>query len=151
MRKQLLLGKRFYLILFFIFVVFVITPYNVFSQPYPEDLKEMLTDAFEAVEEAEKNGGDISLQVDELNRIISLLESGSEYRVTEVRSELGEVKEAALTSGELGYIDSTSTQQRSGVILVVTVVVAFLVWKYMPKLVWQLWMRSRGEWRVYPR
>ena len=114
------------------------------------DVRGDFFDAFEAVEDAERRGGDVSSLVDELNRVLDLMEGGGEAELVEASSRIDCVKEGAMESGRVGEEGVQSQLVLSGLILLVTCVLGFLVWRLMPGLVWRFWLRSRGEWRVYP-
>ena len=114
------------------------------------DVQGDFFEAFEAVEDAERRGGDVSSLVDELNRILELMEDGGQAELMEASSRIDGVKEGSMELGRVGEEGVQSQLVLSGLILLATCVLGFLVWRFMPGLVWRFWLRSRGEWRVYP-
>ena len=138
---------RVFLVVFLITSVFAFKSL-VYSQ-LANDVQSDFFEAFEAVEDAERQGGDVSSLVDELNQILVLMEVGGEEELLEVPLRIEAVKEGALASGRVGEEGAQSQLMLSGLILLVTFVFSILVWKFMPGLVWRFWLKSRGKWRIY--
>jgi len=104
---------------------------------------------FEAVEIAEKQGGEVSELVDELNLIIRLVEAGDSVGLSEVESRIVEVLSQAPIVGDMGARRVQFMRVKVGVLLGLLLASAVLVWRFGPRVFWSAWIRSKRGWRVY--
>ena len=121
--------------------------------------RDAISDAFSAVLEAEKAGGDVTGLVTSLNEALGLVEEGerspeqakaaalydrAKQIAGDVLASAPKVKEAGLVAQR----NATILVTISIVALAVTALVAYL---FVPRLFWTLWLRSHRGWRVEPR
>lgn len=118
------------------------------GQPLLEELQNDFEEAFKLVEDADLNSGDISELVNELNYILELLKYGDEADLNEAALRIGAVKESALSSQMSGQESTQSQLMSSGLILLITGILVAIIWRFMPKIVWQLWIRSKKDWII---
>ena len=115
-----------------------------------QELRADFLEAFQAVEDAELRGGDISSLVVELNEILELIEIGGEAGLLEAASRFEAVKDDAIALGMVGEEGAQAQLIESALILLAASVLSLLVWRFAPSLIWRLWLRSKGEWKAYP-
>ena len=116
------------------------------------EAKTKITNAFESVADADTKGGNVTVLVAELNDAIVLLERG------EVNGDEGLIHDAILKAEEVTAEAPAIAKQGEKVAqarLVETLLVlgliaisAVIVWRYGSEIFWDLWVRSRREWRV---
>jgi len=114
-----------------------------FSQPvYNED---KIAEAFKVLEEASMNGGDVSHLVPVLNDIILEINSGH-YDVEIVEAKLDLVINNAERVNAEALIESRNNLIFVGITVFLVVLLEILVWKFFPRLFWNIWLRKRGDW-----
>lgn len=112
------------------------------------EVRNRLIDAFEAVAEAERVGGNVSYLVEELNHAVKLLEAGGGEELLEAESKIQDVLEAVSDVKAEGIVSTQHRQIMAGVVLVVLTVAVVVVWRFGPRVFWLLWLRSKRGWRV---
>ena len=122
----------------------------VAPQQVEQELRADFLEAFQAVEDAELRGGDISSLVVELNEILELVEIGGEAGLLEAALRIEAVKDDAIALGMVGEEGAQAQLIESALILLAASVLSLLVWRFAPRLIWRFWLRSRGEWKTYP-
>lgn len=111
-----------------------------------------LAEAFVAVAEAERLGGDVSGFVNELNQALTLLEEG-EMRNDEVMlqgalSKVEDVVNRAPVVGQGGVAVMQARTVQNWLVVGVVMVLGLIVWRYEPRIFWQLWVRIKRRWKV---
>jgi hypothetical protein len=114
-----------------------------------DEVKNKLIDAFEAVAEAEKAGGDVSHLVEELNHAVKLLEASGGEELLEAESKIQDVLEAASVVKEEGIAFTQHRQILAGIVFIFLAVAAVAVWRFAPRVFWLLWLRSKRGWRAH--
>ena len=138
----------FKLIIFSTLILLLSYPISIAAcdvPPSDEDVRNMLTEAFEAVLEAENAGGETLNLVDELNQALRLLDEGKTEEamsiVDAVLAVVPDIKQAGLISTRNQQITVTGT-------LIFSAVSTAVVWRYGKKVFWLLWLRSKRGWKV---
>ena len=111
----------------------------------PDEVRDKLAEAFEAVLEAEKAGGAVSRQVDELNHAIKLLEEGD---LEEAESLVGNVLAAVPEIKQAGLILTRNQQLMAVGMLTLLSVLGVVVWRFGRRIFWILWLRSKKGWKI---
>jgi hypothetical protein len=123
--------------------------YEEFS---PEEAKAKLDEAFEAVAEAERMGGNVSNLVAELNEAVMLIEEGedcgNETLIAEAVLKAEDVLTKAPALEQEGAASIRMHMIQSGLVLSLVVALAIIVWQYGPWMFWRLWIKSKSSWRV---
>jgi len=123
-----------------------------FDEAYVEEARDKLAEAFEAVAEAERMGGDVSDLVVWLNEAVKLIEEGeacgNESLIGEAFLKAEAVIAEAPVLGEEGAASVRMRMIQNGVVLGVVVVLAVVVWRYGSRVFWRLWVKSKRDWRV---
>lgn len=125
-------------------------PVFVSFQQGNDDLDRDFIEAFEAVERVDEIDSDVSYLVEELNQILGLIDGGGEADLAEAEARISAVKEMAESSLSIGEERVRNQLVESGLILGVTFLMAVLVWRYLPRLVWRFWLRSKRDWIIRP-
>ena len=141
---------RYTIILF----VFLLTCFDAcFSEL---DLKVRVRRVYLELVRAEREGADIGEAVAKLDEALQLviraggvndpaekskLLSRAEALINEVESSIPELVEAGKAEAQLRLVINV-------VSLLSLIVIAVLVYFYCPKVLWGLWLRFRGDWRV---
>jgi len=117
-----------------------------------EKVRLELAEAFVAVAEAERLGGDVSELVDELNQALILLEKGEmrndEVRLSEALSKVKDVIARAPVVGQGGLAAMQARTVQSWLVVSVVVALGVIVWRYESRIFWRLWVRSKRGWKV---
>jgi hypothetical protein len=110
-------------------------------------LELSILDAYNAIDKADRNGGNVSKLVDSLNLVIDASQSG-----------LINTQEAMSTSDliidEAERIEQQGIEEQNlefGIVMLNSIVViglCYVVWKYFPRLYWYMWLKFRGHWIV---
>jgi len=120
-----------------------------------DEAEDKLIEAFKAIAEAERMGGNVSSLVAELNEAIRLLEEGETYKNESLIDEAFLRAESIISrTSEVGREGAVEVQARvfQGVIVIVVfVALALVVWRYGPRLFWRLWVRGNGKRVVHRR
>ena len=118
---------------------------NVCGQEDDSDI--LIGQAFTALDEAVKEGGDVSLLVEELNQLIHAVDN-SEITYSDLSDELDRLITAA-NQIELDAVSIGNTDLIFRVIVgVSSIVLSYVTWKYLPVYFWRYWLRLRGDWRI---
>jgi len=120
------------------------------SQSPEDQLRAEIGAAFKAVAEAEKDGGDVSLLVEDLNQALRLLEAGGVENLREAESKIEAVLVAAPGVAQEGLALTRIKQLKAGVGVTLIAVSAVMVWRFGPRIFWSIWLRSKSGWRVRP-
>lgn len=111
-----------------------------------------LAEAFEAVSEAERLGGNVSHLVAELNEAICLLAEGETYKnKTLIREAVSKIDYVIAVAPEIERESAAAFQThrfQAMVTIGLLAALALVVWRYGPKLFWDLWIKSKRDWRV---
>jgi len=117
-----------------------------------ERVQLKLAEAYVAVAEAERLGGDVSGLVGELNQALILLEEGEmrkdEVVLQEALSKVEDVVARAPVVGQGGMSAMQARTVQSWLVVGVVMALGVIVWRYEPKIFWRLWVRSKRRWKV---
>jgi hypothetical protein len=110
-------------------------------------IESSILNAYEAIDEADNSGGDVSELVDSLNQLI---DSWTIRSITfqEANSILDSIIENAERIKQQGIEEQN---YRFGFVAINSVVVlglCLIIWRYFPRLFWGIWLRYRGHWLV---
>ena len=112
------------------------------------EINSAITSSFQAVERAEKAGGNVSSEVGLLNQAITLVRNGSDDNLTEALRICQEVSlkenilvEQNLENRNMGYYQTTA-------IVIALLAAALLINKYGSKLYLSIWKTIWGNWRI---
>jgi len=139
--------------LLLISVYLVVASNTVLGEPaLKERVRLKLAEAFAAVAEAERLGGDASGLVDELNQALILLEEGEmrndEVMLQEALSKVEDVVARAPVAGQGGVAAMQARTVQSLLVIGLVAVLGVIVWHYEPKIFWRLWVRNKRRWKV---
>lgn len=127
------------------FMICVVNGYDV-------NVHERLKEAFEATYRAESMGGNIEDLVESLNRAINLIEEGERTNNEKLKNEaldlIEEVIAEAPKVGEEGRVAAQNLKTQTVITISVLAVLAVVVWLFLPRLFWRLWVNSRKRWKV---
>ena len=133
------------LMLLYPFMICVVNGYDV-------DVHERLREAFEATYRAESVGGNVDDLVESLNRAINLIEEGERINDEKLKNEalklIEEVLAEAPKVGEEGRVAAQNLKTQTVITISILTVSAVVVWLFMPRLFWRLWINSRRRWKV---
>lgn len=97
-------------------------------------------------------GGDVTALVEELNKAINLLEEAEETGNEELKSEALRIMENVLAEapevGEAGQASIQNLRIQAALTITTLIAVSIVLWRYLPRLIWQLWIRSKKRWRA---
>jgi len=117
-----------------------------------ERVRLKLAEAFVAVAEAERLGGDASGLVSELNQALILLEESEmrkdEVMLQEALSKVEDVVARAPIVGQSGVSAMQASMVQSWLLVGAVVALGVIVWRYEPRIFWRLWVRSKRRWKV---
>jgi len=120
--------------------------------PLKERVWLELAEAFVAVADAERLGGDVSELVDELNHASILLEENEmkndEGLLQEALLKVEDVLARAPAIGRDGVAAMQTRTVQSWLVVGVVVALGVIVWRYGPRIFWRLWVRSKRRWKV---
>lgn len=103
-----------------------------------------ITEAYKAVLDADRAGGNVTALVEKLNRAIELRAKDPEAAArlaSEIIAESKAVKEQGISSARQGLIVKS-------VALASLLALAGISYLYLPRAVWRFWLRHRRNWRV---
>ena len=106
--------------------------------------EDRITEAYKAVLDADRAGGNVTALVDKLNRAIELRAKDPEAAARlaeEVIAESRTVKEQGISSARQALIIKSAA-------LIAVLALAGIAYIYLPRAVWRLWLRHRKDWRV---
>ncbi len=113
-----------------------------------------VAEAYRAVADAERKGGNVSSLVYELNSAIDLVtkaeQTGNQSLRLEALSKLLRVVQEASIVGEQGQANFRSNQIWTAITFGVEGAIAVLAYVFSPRIFWTVWARLRGRWRVKP-
>jgi len=120
---------------------------------------QAIQQAFASVQIAEKMGGNVTSLVFQLNQAVGLVaRGGATSNLTEAATLFGEATQiansvsASAPQVALNGAQATRLAQDTTVGEIVAFIVAgVLVYLYLPRLFWRLWLRSHRDWKVSPR
>jgi len=121
--------------------------------------RDTIADAFSAVLEAEKAGGNVTPLVSSLNEALRLVEQGENStdraEAAVLYEQATQIAEQVLASAPKVKEVGLAAQRNSTTFLVVSMVAlgvtALVSYLFVPRLFWTLWLRSHRGWRVEPR
>ena len=118
----------------------------------PQEAKTKLYEAFEAIAEAERMGGNVSSLVAELNEALRILEvgeaSGDYALIHEAVLKAESIISLAPHIGREGAAAAQTRILQNIAVLCLLAASALLTWRFSPRLFWSLWLRSKHGWRV---
>lgn len=117
-----------------------------------EKARLKLAEAFEAVAEAERLGGNVSELVDELNRALGLIEEAKGDSAL-LQEALSMVEGVASKAPEVGRAGAAAAQFRTiQSLLAFGAIIALcaVAWRYGPRAFWRLWVWAKKGWKVKP-
>ena len=136
----------------FLFTVLLFIGLSSIPHAHPQigeaDLRERMYDAFQAVVVAENAGGDVSELVQELNAIITLLETGGAVDPAVFESIIVELISQASQVQRSGVSETRQSLIISGSVVLVLLASAGLVWFYGSRVFWSVWLRIKRGWVV---
>ena len=118
---------------------------NVIGQEDSSDT--LIGQAFTALDEAVKEGGDVSLLVEELHQLIHAVDNGEitysdlSVEINRVITEANQIEREAVSIGNTDLIFRVIVGFSS-------IVLSYITWKYLPVYFWRYWLRLRGDWRI---
>ena len=134
------------------FIVLGLTLSSVEASVGQGNVEEHMFEAFRAIAEAERSGGDVSSLKDELNVAIELVETaqatGNESLLQDALAKLAGIIASAVTVGQEGAVEGQRRLMFVALYVVVFGVLGFLVYRYVPIVFWTLWVRVKKGWRV---
>ena len=121
--------------------------------------RDTISDAFNAVLEAEKTGGDVTGLVTSLNEALKLVEEGKrspeQPKAAALYDRAKQIAQDVLTSApkvkEAGLVAQRNATNLLTISIVALAVTALIAYLFVPRLFWTLWLRSHRGWRVEPR
>jgi len=117
-----------------------------------EEARGKVVQAFKAVADAERKGGDVSPLVIELNSAIDLVREAESTKdedlMKKALSRLDEVIEKAPKVGEQGIAAARWRQITSAVALGIEFSIASIAYVYSPQVFWRIWIKFKGKWNV---
>jgi len=120
-----------------------------------DEAEDKFVEAFKAIAEAERMGGNVSSLVAELNEAIRLLEESEDYKNESLIDEAFLRAESIIgRASEVGREGAVEVQARvfQGVIVIILFgALALAVWRYGPRLFWRLWVKGNGKRVVHRR
>jgi hypothetical protein len=158
--RRLARSHKAILVIAAVFILLLFSPFRSLKVARGESAaRDMIAEAFSAVVEAEKAGGDVTPLVASLNEALSLVEQGERSadqaeaavlyeRATQIADQVLASAPMVKEAGLVAQRSSTTFLVVSMVALGVTGLVAYL---FVPPLFWMLWLRGHRGWRVEPR
>ena len=116
-----------------------------FGQPSAEYAK--LGQAYEALQVASGNGGDVDNLVQVFNQLVSQVNTG-DYDPVEVDTELDLLIGQADTVNELALVEARNELLSVAVTVLIVALVEIYLWRGFPRLYWSQWLKRRGDWTV---
>ena len=112
------------------------------------DLNSEILQVFNEISKAEESGADVSSLVEELNQIITLVNSGDETALIEANNRLNQLSQASQEATFTGTRTMQNELISTIVIGLATIAACILAWIYTPRVFWTLWLRVKGNWIV---
>ena len=139
--------------IFPLIILMLLSPFMIcVVNGYDVDVHERLKEAFEATYRAESMGGNVDDLVESLNRAINLIEEGERINDEKLKNEalklIEEVIAEAPKVGEEGRVAAQNLKTQTVITISILAVSAVVVWLFMPRLFWRLWINSRRRWKV---
>ena len=103
--------------------------------------------AYEALQVASGNGGDVDNLVQVFNQLVSQVNSG-DYDPVMVDTELDTILEQADTVNELALVEARNELLSVAVTVLIVALVEIYLWRGFPRLYWSQWLKRRGDWTV---
>ena len=116
-----------------------------FGQPSAEYAK--LGQAYEALQVASGNGGEVDNLVQVFNQLVSQVNSG-DYDPVMVETDLDSLIGQAETVNELALVEARNELLTVAVTVLVVALVEIYLWRGFPRLYWNQWLKRRGDWTV---
>ena len=113
-----------------------------------DELRLEIENAFVRVQGAERNGGNVTLLVAELNKAAVLLDAGGEENLTQASVYIQWVKAATPLVNSEGTRNNSLRLTLTVASLVVLGILGVLVLTQGSKIYWRLWLRFHGGWKV---
>ena len=142
--------RKFYVSLLVVLLTF--TALSESASGYDEDVEQMLFHAYEAISVAESAVGNVSSMVSDLNLAIELLEkadaTSNPSLVDDALLLIDQILEVAPQVVEAGAAARQTRNFTVAASLMILMLAAFMVYRYLPAVFWRLWIRSKREWKV---
>ena len=123
-----------------------------FAVARQESVDQQVFNTFKALSKAEAAGGNVSSLVADFNEAIEVLErgerTGNSSLVEEARPRLNMISASAPVVAQEGAAANQIRILYTAVSLGLLAAVGFVVYLYVPKLFWRLWIRSKKNWRI---
>jgi predicted nucleic acid-binding protein len=106
--------------------------------------EDRITEAYKAVLDADRAGGNITALVEKLNRAIEIRDKDPETAIklaNEVIAESRTVKEQGLSSAQQSLMVKSAA-------LASLLALAGVTYFYLPRVMWRFWLRHRKGWRL---
>ncbi|MCP8306168.1 MAG: hypothetical protein H3Z49_03565 [archaeon] len=138
----------------------VIQPYVpiVHAHASSSDAYGKVMAAFVSVQEADLAGGDVNHLVDRLNEALDLITEGdlmassNPSMAQELYQQAEEMANQVILEAPLMKEEGILAQQNSnvmlGVELAILAILGFIIYRFGPRLLWNLWLRAHREWKV---
>lgn len=115
-------------------------------------VEEKVFEAFRAIADAERSGGDVSSLKNELNAAMDLINQAQamsdDSQLQEALTKLKNIITSAVTVAQKAAVDSQTRLMFVALYVGVVGVSCFLAYRYVPIVFWSLWVRVKKSWRV---
>ena len=123
-----------------------------------KDAHDKVFQAFVLVREADLAGGDVNPLVASLNEALDLIAQGDSLISTAPSSAQEFYQQAETIADQImleaplvrekGIITQRNNSIMFGVELTILAAFGFIVYRYVPKMFWRLWLRTHRDWKV---
>jgi hypothetical protein len=127
-----------------------IQPTTAQPQEPDEALRSKMTTAFKIITEADQAGLEITDLVRELNHALRLIETDKAADLEEAEKKIDTILSLAPELQQETATTSLVQKLKLGYLLGVMVTLIVIAWRYAPKIFWNLWLRTRKNWKVHP-
>ncbi len=136
------------LLLLTIIAIGAASPATVAASPSQDELRSDIGEVFLLLTSAEARGANVTAAAISLNHALELVNAGGAADLTQAASIIHQVNSSIpslVAEGEAALYWGTTGLATT---LVVLGIAGVLVYFFMPRLVWRLWMRTKKDWRV---
>ncbi len=116
-------------------------------------VEENVFEAFKAIVDAERSGGDVSSLTNELNAAMDLInqaqDKGDDSHLQEALIKLENIITSAVTVTQKAAVDNQTHLMFLALYVGVFGVSCFLAYRYVPIVFWNLWIIVKKSWRVW--
>ena len=115
-------------------------------------VEEKVFEAFRAIADAERSGGDVSSLKNELNAAMDLINraqaNSDDSQLQEALTKLENIITSAVTVAQKAAVDSQTRLMFVALYVGVFGISCFLAYRYVPIVFWSLWVKVKKSWRV---